>query len=70
MRRRSRQSSNVNLNSLFKPWVNSVSRCGVDSSGLVWGSVVCKGKAIPLQAWTGLKDSRRLRLPEFKTIST
>jgi len=30
----------------------------------------CKGKAIPLQAWTILETSRRLRLPEFKTIST
>jgi hypothetical protein len=29
-----------------------------------------KGKAIPLQAWTGHKDSRRLRLPDFKTIGT
>ena len=25
----------------------------------------CKGKAIPLQAWTGPEDSRRLRLPAF-----
>jgi len=29
-----------------------------------------KGKAIPLQAWTGLEDSRRLRLPDFKRIGT
>jgi hypothetical protein len=29
-----------------------------------------KGKAIPLQAWTGLEDSRRLRLPECKIIDT
>jgi hypothetical protein len=29
-----------------------------------------KGKAILLQAWTGLKDSRRLMLADFKTIST
>jgi hypothetical protein len=27
-------------------------------------------KAIPLQAWTGPEGSRRLRLPEFKTIGT
>jgi len=27
-----------------------------------------KGKTIPLQAWTGPEDSRRLRLPDFKTI--
>jgi hypothetical protein len=29
-----------------------------------------KGKAIPLQAWTGFEGSRRLRLPHFKTIGT
>jgi len=28
------------------------------------------GKAIPLQAWTGPKGSRSLRLPDFKTIGT
>ena len=27
-----------------------------------------KGKAVPVQAWTGLEGSRRLRLPDFKTI--
>ena len=31
---------------------------------------IYKGKAIPLQAWTGPEGSRRLRLPEFKTIGT
>jgi hypothetical protein len=29
---------------------------------------VVKGKAIPLQAWTGPEGSRMLRLPDFKTI--
>jgi len=29
-----------------------------------------KDKAIPLQAWTGPGGSRRLRLPDFKTIGT
>jgi hypothetical protein len=28
------------------------------------------GKAIPLRAWTGSKVSSRMRLPDFKTIST
>jgi hypothetical protein len=28
------------------------------------------GKAIPLQAWTGPEGSRRVRLSDFKTIST
>jgi hypothetical protein len=27
-----------------------------------------KGKEIPLDAWTGLKGSKSLRLPDFKTI--
>jgi hypothetical protein len=31
---------------------------------------VYRGKAIPLQAWTGPEDSRRLRFPDFKTVST
>jgi hypothetical protein len=30
----------------------------------------CKGKAIPLQALTGPESSRRLRLPNFKTMGT
>jgi len=30
----------------------------------------CRGKAIPLQAWTGPEGSRRLRLPDFKTTGT
>jgi hypothetical protein len=29
-----------------------------------------KGKAIPLPAWIGLECSRKLRLPDFKTIGT
>jgi len=29
---------------------------------------ISKGKAIPLQAWTDPEGSRRLRLPDFKTI--
>jgi len=29
-----------------------------------------KGKAIPLQAWTGPESFRRLRFPHFKTIGT
>jgi len=33
---------------------------------LIWG----KGKAVPLQAWTGPEGSRRLRFPDFKTVGT
>jgi hypothetical protein len=33
-------------------------------------SLLCKGKEIPLQALTDPEGSRRLRLPDFKTIGT
>jgi len=29
-----------------------------------------KGKALPLQTWTGPEGSRRLRLPDFKRVGT
>jgi hypothetical protein len=29
-----------------------------------------KGKEIPLQAWAGPEGPRRLRLPDFKILST
>jgi len=31
--------------------------------------IVGKGKAIPLQAWTGPEGSRGMRLPDFKTMA-
>jgi hypothetical protein len=37
---------------------------------LPWPLKVNKGKALPLQAWTGPEGSRRLRLPDFKTFDT
>ena len=30
---------------------------------------VCKGKAVPLQAWSGSKVSRKLRFPDFMTTA-
>ena len=32
--------------------------------------IIDKGKAIPLQSWTDPEGSRRLRLPDFKTVGT
>ena len=31
--------------------------------------LVKKGKAVPLQAWAGLEDSRKLRFPDFVTTA-
>jgi len=38
------------------------------SSTYIYGK--CKGKTIPLQAWTGPEGSKRLRFPDFKTIGS
>jgi len=35
-----------------------------------WNSIIVNGKAIPLQASTGPEGSRRLRLPDLKTVGT
>jgi len=31
---------------------------------------VCTTKPIPVQTWTGPEGSRRLKLPDFKTVGT
>jgi len=31
--------------------------------------MVKKGKAVPLRAWTGPEDSRKLRFPDFMTTA-
>ena len=30
---------------------------------------VCKGKAVPLQAWSGPEGSRKLRFPDYVTMA-
>jgi hypothetical protein len=35
-----------------------------------YGYARAKGKAIPIQAWTGPESSRRLMLADFKTVGT
>jgi len=42
----------------------------VDKNGDPLYEIKVKGKAIPLQAWTGPEGSRRLRILDFKTIGT
>jgi len=42
----------------------------IEKTILDMAQLLRKLKAIPLQAWTGPKGSRRLRLPDFKTIGT
>ena len=40
-------------------------KCPLFLSGLTVG----KGKAVPLQAWSGPKGSRKLRFPDFMTTA-
>jgi hypothetical protein len=35
--------------------------------GLIITSFLVKGKAVPLQTWSGQEDSRKLRFPDFMT---
>jgi len=47
--------------------------CSANSIHVIWDPIRLtnvKGKAIPLQAWTDPEGSRRVRLPDFKTIGT
>ena len=60
---------------IVQSWLQYVGQLLIISSdvnirGLKKAMEKSKGKAIPLQAWTGLEGSRRLRLPDFKTIGT
>jgi hypothetical protein len=50
--------------------VGITNKCGIVWCGVRWtvGGGKGKGKAIPLQALTGPEGSRKLRLPDFKTI--
>jgi len=45
-------------------------RLGYHPEGTQFILLVKKGKAIPVQAWTGPEGSRSLRLSDFMTIGT
>ena len=43
--------------------------CTCDTTTNFGVLLTVKGKAVPLQAWTGLQGSRKLRLPDFVTTA-
>jgi hypothetical protein len=53
---------------LKQKWLNGHNCREFESSFMKCDLV--KGKAIPLQALTGHEETRRLRLPDFKTTDT
>jgi len=40
-----------------------------NSDAMVEHNVKGKGKAVPLQAWSGPEGSRKLRFPDFMTMA-
>ena len=42
-------------------------RPGAHAANCTWGKVKGKDKAVPLQAWSDPKGSRKVRLPDFVT---
>jgi len=58
---------------IYTEHTNKSILCGKMQSFLISDHVLCivkKKKAIPLQTWTGPEGSRRLRLPDCKSIGT
>jgi len=50
--------------------INSITKLHLVGISTELMNILGKGKAIPLQAWTGPEGSSRMRLPDFKTIGT
>jgi len=55
---------------LYLSSINFYVLCLEDTLYLLPVNCKDKGKAIPLQAWRDPKGSRRMRLPDFKTVGT
>jgi len=36
---------------------------------VILSGIILKGKAVPLEAWSGLEGSRKLRFPDFITMA-
>jgi hypothetical protein len=66
---RTMEKSNWSTSVIVVVSSSSISSIISSSNGSI-NSSSKKGKAIPLQDWTGPESSRRLRLPDFKTIGT
>jgi len=62
-------TSFCNSKLLILPEINVVVNVEPIKPNLVM-NVKGKSISIPLQAWTGSEGSRRLRLPDFRTIDT
>jgi hypothetical protein len=41
----------------------------VTGDNCIMGYMLCKGKAVLLQAWNGPEGSRKLRFPDFMTMA-
>jgi len=67
----------VTFNNMNVDYTAEIKFCGIQiTDTLKWHSPVqllagklCKGKAVPLQDWTGPEGSRKLRFPDFVTTA-
>ena len=46
-----------------------VFKSDINSQEVLKYKILQKGKAVPLQAWSGPEGSRKLRFPDFKTTA-
>jgi hypothetical protein len=60
----------LGIQRLYPEWEVSGKLREFDRNACVYKMFIFIGKATPLQAWTDPEGSRRLKLPDFKTIGT
>ena len=61
-------ASGDKFRSILQLWLAMFGQAAIVTSGVQFSNH--KGKAIAVQAWISREGSRRLRLPDFKTVST
>jgi len=50
-------------------FLEAIFRLNIKDNVCVCVCLYIKGKAVPLQAWSGPEGSRKLRFPDFKTMA-
>jgi len=62
-------SSRTQIHNCTAAQYTSIFNWTISVTGLLVPTSPVKGKAVPLQAWTGPEGSRKLRLPDFVTAA-
>ena len=59
----------INIPPKSRKHLRSLETRRVDMKQVLYGKCKCKGKAVPLQAWSGPDGSRKLRFPDYVTTA-